>query len=156
MAQRKLRHHPNPDFRHRMPVPVPAVEEVEQQLWALLSPSLLAPRLMERRDPHNPQRVIRLRARLLTLPVMVAIIVSLVWRRLGAIAEVCRVMAREGLLWVQPLQVSEQALAKRLDTLPAAVMGELFAEVCLRLCRRSLCRPGRDWRSGHPCARIFP
>lgn len=133
MAQRKLRPHPNPDFRHRVPVPVPAVEEVEQQLWALLSPSLLAPRLVERRDPHNPQRVIRLRARLLTLPVMVAIIVSLVWRRLGAMAEVCRVLAREGLLWVQPLQVSEQALAKRLDTLPAAVMGELFAEVCGRL-----------------------
>lgn len=133
MAQRKLRHHPNPDFRHRVPVPVPPVEEVEQQLWALLSPSLLAPRLVERRDPHNPQRVIRLRARLLTLPVMVAIMVSLVWRRLGAIAEVCRVLAREGLLWVQPLQVSEQALAKRLDILPAAVMGELFAEVCARL-----------------------
>jgi hypothetical protein len=147
MAQRKLRHYPNPDFRHRMPVPVPAVEEVEQQLWALLSPSLLAPRLLERRDPHHPQRVIRLRARLLTLPVMVAIIVSVVWRRLGAIAEVCRVLAREGLLWVQPLQVSEQAIAKRLDTLPAAVMGELFAEVCTRLQAQPLPTwPGlEDW-----------
>ncbi len=133
MARHQARHHPNPDFRHRVPVPMPAVEEVEQQLWALLSPSLLAPRLVERRDPHNPQRVIRLRARLLTLPVMVAIIVSLVWRRLGAVAEVQRVLAREGLLWVQPLQVSEQALAKRLTTLPAEVMGELFAEVCARL-----------------------
>jgi hypothetical protein len=133
MAQRKLRSHANPDFRHRVPVPVPAVQEVEQQLWTLLSPSLLAPRLLERRDPHNPQRVIRLRARLLTLPVMVAIIVSLVWRRLGAVAEVQRVLAREGLLWVQPLQVSEQAITKRLDTLPAAALGELFAEVCARL-----------------------
>lgn len=132
MARQRTRHHPNPDFRHRVPVPMPAVEEVEQQLWALLSPSLLAPRLVERRDPHNPQRVIRLRARRLTLPVMVAIIVSLVWRRLAAMAEVQRVLAREGLLWVQPLQVSAQALTKRLDTLPARVMGELFAEVCTR------------------------
>jgi len=32
--------------------------------------------------------------------VMVAIIVSLVWRRLAAVAEVQRVLAREGLLWV--------------------------------------------------------
>lgn len=133
MARQQTRHHPNPDFRHRVPVPVPAVEEVEQQLWALLSPSLLAPRLLERCDPHNPQRVIRLRARLLTLPVMVAIIVSLVWRRLAAMAEVQRVLAREGLLWVQPLQVSAQALTKRLDTLPAGVMGELLTEVCTRL-----------------------
>jgi hypothetical protein len=114
-------------------MPVPAVEEVEQQLWALLSPSLLAPRLLERRDPHDPQRVIRLRARLLTLPVMVAIIVSLVWRRLAAVAEVQRVLAREGLVWVQPLQVSEQAITKRLDILPAGVIGALFAEVCTRL-----------------------
>jgi hypothetical protein len=61
MARQTTRHHPNPDFRHRVPIPMPAVEEVEQQLWTLLSPSLLAPRLLERRDPHNPQRVIRLR-----------------------------------------------------------------------------------------------
>jgi hypothetical protein len=30
------------------------------------------------------------------------------------------VLAQEGLLWVSPLQVSEQAIAKRLDTLPAS------------------------------------
>lgn len=147
MAQRKPRPHTNPDFRHRVPVPMPAVEEVEQQLWTLLSPSLLAPRRLERRDPHRPQRVIRLRARLLTLPVMVAIIVSLVWRRLGAVAEVQRVLAREGLLWIRPLQVSEQAIAKRLDTLPAAALGELFAEVCARLQAQPLPTwPGlEDW-----------
>ena len=110
--------------------------------------SLVAgPRLWERRDPHNPQRVIRLRARLLTLPVMVAIVVSLVWRRLAAIAEVQRVLAREGLLWVQPLQVSAQAITQRLDTLPAEVMGELFAEVCTRLQAQPLPTwPGlEDW-----------
>lgn len=125
--------HANPDFRHRVPVPVPRVAEIEQQLEALLSPSLLAPRRLERPDPRQPQRMIRLRARLLTLPVMVAIIVSLVWRRLGAVAEVRRVLAREGVLWVQPLEVSEQAISKRLDTLPAPVMAELFSEVCARL-----------------------
>lgn len=133
MTPKKPRPFSNPDFRHRSQVPLPPVEEVEQRLWELLSPSLMAPRLLERRDPKDPRRLIRLRQRVLTLPVMVAIIVSLVWRRIPAVAEVQRVLAREGLLWVKPLKVSEQGLAKRLDTLPAEVMGQVFAEVCARL-----------------------
>jgi hypothetical protein len=131
--KKKGRRSANPDFRHRVPVPVPPVEEIEQQLWELLSPSLLAPRRLERPNPQQPQRMIRLRTRLLTLPVMVAIIVSLVWRRLSAVAEVRRVLAREGVLWVKPLKVSEQAISKRLEKLPAPVMSELFGEVCARL-----------------------
>lgn len=99
----------------------------------VLSPALLAPRQMERRDPRQPHRLIRMRQRLLTLPVMVAIMVSLVWRRVPSIAEVQKVLAREGLLGMEPLRVSPQAITKRLDVLPAAVMGQLLAEVCARL-----------------------
>jgi hypothetical protein len=112
---------------------MPAVEEVEQRLLDVLSPSLLAPRQLERRDPRQPQRLIRMRQRLLTLPVMVAIMVSLVWRRVPSIAEVQKVLAREGWLGMVPLRVSPQAITKRLDVLPAAVMGQLLAEVCARL-----------------------
>jgi hypothetical protein len=133
MAHKHSRPRPHGEFRHRSQIPMPSVEEVEQQLIALLSPSLLAPRQMERRDPRQPQRVIRMRQRLLTLPVMVAIVVSLVWRRMPAVTEVQRVLAREGLLWVTPVRVSLPALTKRLDVLPATVMGQLFAEVCTRL-----------------------
>src|SRR5437867_1424849 len=133
MAHKQTRPQSHRDFQHRSQIPLPAVEDVEQRLLDVLSPSLLAPRQMERRDPRQPQRVIRMRQRLLTLPVMVAIIVSLVWRRMPAVTEVQRVLAREGLLWVTPMRVSPQALIKRLDVLPAAVMGQLFAEVCVRL-----------------------
>lgn len=35
--KKKGRRSANPDFRHRVPVPVPPVEEIEQQLWELLS-----------------------------------------------------------------------------------------------------------------------
>ena len=112
---------------------MPAVEEVAQPLVALLSPSLLAPRQRERRAPRQPQRVIRRRQRLLTLPVMVAIVVSLVGRRMPAVTEVQRGLAREGLWWVTPMRGSPQARIKRLDGLPAAVMGQFCAEVCARL-----------------------
>jgi hypothetical protein len=109
------------------------VQAVEQQLMDALNPSLLAPRQLARRDPQQPQRLIRRRQRLLTLPVMVAIIVSLVWRRGPSVAAIQKVLAREGLLGVAPLQVSAQAISKRLDVLPAAVMGQLLVEVCTRL-----------------------
>jgi Transposase DDE domain len=133
MAKHSKRRRGNPDFRHRVPGPVPVVAEIEAELTALLTPALFAPRHLERRDPRNPERLIRLRARILTLPVMVALVVSLVWRRLGSIAEVQRVIVQDGLLWVSPLQVSEQAIAKRLDTLPASALAAVFTEVSARL-----------------------
>jgi len=121
MAHKHTRSRPHAEFRHRSQVPMPAVEEVEQRLLDVLSPALLAPRQLERRDPRQPQRLIRMRQRLLTLPVIVAIMVRLVWRRVPSIAEVA------------PLQVSPQAITTRLDVLPAAVMGQLLAQVCARL-----------------------
>jgi hypothetical protein len=133
MAHKQTRPRSHPDFRHRSQSPLPAVDDVEQRLLDVLSPSLLAPRQLERRDPRQPQRLIRMRQRLLTLPIMVAIIVSLVWRRVPSVAEVQKVLTREGLLGMAPLQVSPQAITKRLDVLPAAVMGQLFAEVCTRV-----------------------
>lgn len=67
-----------------------------------------------------------LRARLLTLPVMVALVLSLLWRQIGSISELVRVVHTEAVLWVPPLRdLTQQALAQRLRTLPA----ELFARV---------------------------
>src|SRR2546428_2687423 len=144
MAHKHTRSRPHAEFRHRSQIPMPAVEEVEQRLLDVLSPSLLAPRQLEWRDPRQPHRLIRMRQRLLTLPVMVAIMVSLGWRRVPSIAEVQKVLAREGLLGMAPLRVSPQAITKRLDVLPAAVMGQLLAEVCTRLQAQaapSVCHP---------------
>jgi IS4 transposase len=133
MAHKQTRHRSHLEFRHRSQIPLPAVEDVEQRLLDVLSPSLLAPRQLERHDPQQPERLIRMRQRLLTLPVIVAITVSLVWRRVPSIAEVQKLLAHEGLLGIAPLQVSPQAIIKRLDVLPAAVLGQLLVEVCARL-----------------------
>ena len=133
MAAKHSSPRPPAEFRHRSQIPMPAVEDIAHPLVALLSPSLLAPRPMERRDPRHPPRVMRMRQRLLTLPVMVAMVVSLVWRRMPAVTDVQRVLARDGLWWVTPVRVRLPALTQRLDVLPAAVMGQLLAEVCARL-----------------------
>ena len=91
MAHKQTRHRSHSDFRYRSQTPLPALDDVEQRLLDVLSPSLLAPRRLERRDPRQPDRLIRMRQRLLTLPVMVAILVSLVWRRVPSIAEVQKI-----------------------------------------------------------------
>src|SRR2546429_3214920 len=134
MARKQSRHRSHADFRHRSQIPLPAVEEVEQRLMDVLSPSLLAPRQLERRDPHQPHRLIRMRQRILTLPVMVAIIVSLVWRRVPSLAEMQKGLGREGLFGGAPLQVSPQAITKRPDVLPLAGEGR-------RLCSCRSARP---------------
>jgi hypothetical protein len=66
-----------------------------------------------------------LRARVLTLPVMVALVLTMIWRQTGSVAELVRLLYQEGFLWCSPVQVSEQALTHRLRTFPA----ELFAGV---------------------------
>ena len=97
MAHKHTRSRPHAEFRHRSQIPMPAVEEVEQRLLDVRRPSLLAPRQLERREPRQPYRLLRRRQRLLTLPVIVAVMVRVVWRRVPSIAEVQKVLAREGL-----------------------------------------------------------
>ena len=123
----------NPDLRHRAQVPSPEIPEIERSLRQLLSPALMAPRQMERHNPKDANKPIRMRARVLTLVVMMVIILSLVLRRLPSLAQAQRLLEEDGLLWVYPLKVSQQAINRRLDTMPAQVVGELFQEVCCQL-----------------------
>jgi len=111
----------NPDFRARTQVPAPPVEAIAQRLRAMLTPAAFAPL-------RNAPGTVKRRDRLLTLPVMVAIVVSLVWRQIPSLQELLRVLALEGLLWSEAVSVSKQALSKRLATLPASLFAELFAD----------------------------
>src|SRR5439155_7581948 len=70
-----------------------------------------------------------LRERLLTLPVMVALVLSMIWRQIGSVSTLLHLLNEEGFLWTSPVEVSEQALSQRLRVFPAA----LFREVVLAL-----------------------
>jgi hypothetical protein len=74
-----------------------------------------------------------LRARLLTLPVMVALVLSMLWRQIGSVHELTRVLQREGFLWTSPVQVSQQALSQRLLTFPAALFQRVLLDLLPRL-----------------------
>src|SRR5215213_11975305 len=70
-----------------------------------------------------------LRQRTLNLPVMMAFILSLIWRQLGSVCEAVRILNREGLLWVDERTVSQQAVEQRLGSLPSELFERVLNEV---------------------------
>lgn len=68
-----------------------------------------------------------LRLRKLSLSVMVAMVISLIWRQIGAGgSEAARLLQLEGLLWVPTMVVSQQAISQRLRTFPATMFLRLL------------------------------
>ena len=77
-----------------------------------------------------------LRERVLTLPAMVAFVLSLLWRHLGSVREGVRVLHQEGMLWTAPLPVTQQAMQQRLQTLPPVLFERILTEVLPTLQKR--------------------
>jgi hypothetical protein len=128
MSKQRSRKTSNPDLRRRSHVPAPENAEIEATLWQWLQPQHFLP-LKESQGRSGEH----LRSRILTLPVMVAIVVSLVYRQIPSLAEVVRQLKLTGLLWVDPTTVSLSALSKRLRKLPACLFVELWDTVQARL-----------------------
>jgi len=74
-----------------------------------------------------------LRNRVLTLPAMSAIVVSIVWRQISSLSEMLRILKEEGALWLEPTTVSKQALSKRMAKMPAELFAKLLDEVIKNL-----------------------
>src|SRR3954447_25397254 len=104
------------DRSKRLPV-APPDPVIAAHLTELIHPATLA--------QLDHFRQLGLRERVLTLPVMVALVLSMIWRQIGSVATLLRLLNTEGFLWTSPVPVSEQALSQRLRTFPA----ELFWRV---------------------------
>lgn len=124
----------NPDFRSRTNFPLPSVEEIERRLRLILKPGGFATRQVKA-EPGKPEPK-KLRDRLLTLPVMAVLVVSLVWRQIPSLSEALRLIAFEGLWEIEPFEVSRQALSKRLMAIPAQLFAQMYEEA-LELLRES-------------------
>ena len=70
-----------------------------------------------------------LRARVLGLPVMVALVISLIWQQVGSASELLRMLAQEGILWVEAMRVTQQAVSERLLTFPAVLFARVLLDV---------------------------
>ncbi|RRR65348.1 MAG: IS4 family transposase [Candidatus Viridilinea halotolerans] len=96
-------------------------ETVTARLQEIIHPATLA------QVAHFHQ--LGLRERVLTLPVMMAFVLSLIWRQLGSVAETVRVLTRDGLLWCPKTRVSKQAVEQRLNSMPAHLFERVLQDL---------------------------
>jgi len=100
--------------RSKRPVVAPPDEQIEERLRTLVVPAIAT--------QEAEVRKLGLRSRLLPLSVLVALVISLIWRQLGAGgSEAARLLATEGLLWSGIITVSQQAISLRLRVFPATL-----------------------------------
>jgi hypothetical protein len=105
----------NADPVRRKNAPTPSDEVIEARLKSLLEPAVLG--------QQGYARLLGLRERILSFPVMAAVL-TLLWRQVPSVCELSRVLAREDCLWAPRLKVSQQALSQRFLSFPA----ELFQQ----------------------------
>ena len=115
------RTHRNPDHVRRYNSPSSNNEAVAHQLEALLTPAISAQQAYYRQ--------LGLRERILNLPLMVAVVLTLLWRQVPGVQELTRLLAREDLLWCPCTKISQQALSERFLVFPAELFERVFKDL---------------------------
>lgn len=108
------------DRRMRAPA-APPPEDVARWMDELVKPAVYAQLAYYRH--------LGLRDRVLSLPVVMALLLTLLWRQVGSVCELVRMFEREGLLWTSPTRVSQQALSQRLHSFPAELVERVLWDV---------------------------
>lgn len=139
-GMKRVHHYPAHILRdHARPrnAPAPLAEPIDDYLTQLVRPATYA--------LADQYRQLGLRWRVLSLPAMVALVLSLIWRQVASVSTLVRVLAQERLLWEPPRRVTQQALSLRLRTLPAelflAVLEQVLPELEQRVAARRRPRP---------------
>lgn len=132
--------------RRQHPTVAPPDPALEARLTELIHPATLA--------QVAAYHALGLRQRVLNLPIMMAFVLSLIWRQVGCVSETVRVLEREGLLWADRLVVSQQAASDRLQTLPAELFARVFTTLVPQIVARWQARqrplaPALAWAAAH-------
>ncbi len=115
----------NRDHARPRTAPAPSSEAVESWLAELISPATY--------NLSEHYSGLGLRWRVLTLPVMLALVLGVIWRQVPSISDASRLLSRESVLWAPPARVSQQALSQRLRCLLWELFAELLGAVLPRL-----------------------
>ncbi len=115
----------NRDHAKKTHRPMVEDEEIASQLEDLLTPAIAA--------QASYYRQLGLRDRILNLPLMLAAVLTLIWRDVPGVTELTRILARDGFLWCNPTLISQQALSQRFLTFPAILFERVFKELLPKL-----------------------
>ena len=111
----------NRDHAKKQQRPMVEDEVIAAQLEKLVTPAITA--------QENYYRKLGMRDRILNLPLMVAAVLTLLWRDVAGVRELTRMLGREGFLWCERTKVSQQALSQRFLTFPAELLERVFKEL---------------------------
>lgn len=110
----------------------PSNEALDAHLADLIQPAVFA--------QTEAYRRLGLRERVLALPAMVAVVLTIIWRQVPAVGEAVRLLEREGVLWTPAVRVSQQALSLRLRSLPEALFAGIWTSLAPTLQARAAAR----------------
>src|SRR3972149_3723201 len=96
--------------RSKQPVGMPSEEQIKERIQEIVHPATL----MQVEHFHK----LGLRERSLGFVVMVAFVLEMIWRQIGGVSELVRMVQTEAALWATPAKVSQQAFSQRLATPP--------------------------------------
>jgi IS4 transposase len=118
----------NRDHAQRKQRPMVEDKVIAEYLTSLLTPSI--------KSQSKFFRQLGLRERIITLPLMVAAVLTLLWRNVPGVTELTRLLEKEGFLWCEPTQVTQQAMSQRFLTFPAVIFERIFQEILPQLTKR--------------------
>jgi len=114
------------------PTAAPSDEQIRERFQEIVHPATLAQVSYFHR--------LGLRERTLSFVVMVAFVLEMIWRQIGSVNALTRLVQKEAVLWEQPRKVSQQAMSQRLTSLPAGlflrVLLDILPEMRARWMRR--------------------
>lgn len=115
----------NPDHVQRHNTPTLNNEAIAAQLEALLTPAIAA--------QQKYYKQLGLRNRVINLSLMVAAVLTLLWRQVPSVQELTRLLAREDLLWCRATKVAQQSLSERFLVFPAELFEGVFKDLLPQL-----------------------
>jgi hypothetical protein len=118
----------NRDHAKKKHHPLMSNEVIESHISNLLTPLIF--------NQQGLYRSLELRNRILNLSLMIAAVLTLLWRNVPSVRELTKLLEREGFLWASATKVSQKALSKRFLEFPAILFINVLKDLLPQLQKR--------------------